>query len=557
MVVEHTLNKDPQLQRSTNNLSSGTGTGTVSRAATTTSQSSNTEVGSSNRPTATIVHEDTLDLRNEINNLMVQKQERLKSPEVTSATQAESSQTIRDFQSARGYVLKARAGTAASAPAFPKSTRSTSPFASPLSPNDLRAEIQSISKQFPSAQLSSLSPEPSPPLAEPLPLDDLRSEIQSITKQMREKGSTFSLSSKDLAKDTATREKRDYSHTLDRGWDRYRPKYGSRSRSRSRSTSRSRSSRWRRSWSRLRIRSRSRSPLHNYRSSRRRSRSRSRGRPRQRTRSDSRGRSRKKRSRSRSRNRTKSGSRRRSHKRPRSTSRGRSSSPKTRRADPTPSTFTIQSSPQKASSKQATAPTKAPSILFLKSSEAATPAAQPKSSTLGTTLLQPKSKAKATLPPEMGSARPVQGNTPVQAKPMEQLATSPYAPGSQPHSDVSMPQKEPTPGNDAHLSHPSLAPPQSTALWTKSPSTQDLTMHDDDSNVEIVKVEPKDDSLTILSDDLKPARRIRRTEVYSSGRGMKSSSLWGMSRRQVFLIFLDGQRIDHTLIVPCKTRHHF
>ncbi|KAG0355882.1 hypothetical protein BG005_005185 [Podila minutissima] len=39
---------------------------------------------------------------------MVQKQERLKSPEVTSATQAESSQTIRDFQSARGYSLQVK-----------------------------------------------------------------------------------------------------------------------------------------------------------------------------------------------------------------------------------------------------------------------------------------------------------------------------------------------------------------------------------------------------------------------------------------------------------------
>lgn len=517
-----TLNKDPQLQRSTDNLISGTGTETTLRASTLTGHNSSTEVGSSNGPTATIVHEDAhaLDLRNEIKNLMIQKQERPRSPEATSASQAKTSQTTRVLHSAGENLLKAQAETAASVPTLAQPTRSTPPFAAPLSPNDLRAEIQSISKQTVSARQTSPSLEPSPRLAEPLPLNDLRSEIQSITRQKREKGPTFSLSSKDVAKDTTMGVKSD-NRTVGRGWDRYRPKYGSRSRSRSRSRTR------RRSWSRLRIRSRSRSPNYNYRSSRRRSRSRSRGRPRQRMRSDSRGRSRKRWSRSRSRNRTRSGSRTRSYKRQRVASRGRSSSPKARRTDPTPSTSTIQSSPQKTTSKQATAPTKAPSTLFLRSSEVATPLVLPNASAPDTTLLPPKSEPKAT-------PRPVQENTPVQAKLMEQQATTPNVPGIQPHSDVSMPLGESTPGNDAPLSRPSLVPLNPATPLKKSPSIQELTMNDGDSDVEIVKMEPKDDSFIILPDDLKSARRKRRAEINSSGRGKKSSSLRVMSRRQVF-----------------------
>ncbi|KAG0035755.1 hypothetical protein BGZ81_000048 [Podila clonocystis] len=167
MVAELTLNKDPQQQRSTNNIRSGTGI--ESKAITSTGHSSSIEAGFSNEPTANVVHGVTMDLRDEINNLVIQKQERPRSPEATSATQAKTSQTTRILQSAGEYVLKAQTGTVASAPAFPQPTHSTPP-AAPLSPNDLR------------------------------------SEIQSITMQMRVKDSTFSLSSKDRAKDTATGE---------------------------------------------------------------------------------------------------------------------------------------------------------------------------------------------------------------------------------------------------------------------------------------------------------------------------------------------------------------
>ncbi|KAG0038459.1 hypothetical protein BGZ82_000143 [Podila clonocystis] len=104
MVAEHTLNKDPQQQRSANNIRSGTGTG--SRAITSTGHSSSTEAGSSNEPTATVVHGDAMDLRDEINNLMIQKQERPRSPEATSATQAKPSQSIRVLHSAGEYSLQ-------------------------------------------------------------------------------------------------------------------------------------------------------------------------------------------------------------------------------------------------------------------------------------------------------------------------------------------------------------------------------------------------------------------------------------------------------------------
>ncbi|KAF9382946.1 hypothetical protein CPB97_006856 [Podila verticillata] len=104
MAAEHTLNKNLQQQRSTNIIFSGTGT--ASRAAISTSLSSSTEAGSNNEPTGILGHENALDLRNEINNLMVQKQERAISPEATSATQAKPFQMAHTLHSAGEHLPK-------------------------------------------------------------------------------------------------------------------------------------------------------------------------------------------------------------------------------------------------------------------------------------------------------------------------------------------------------------------------------------------------------------------------------------------------------------------
>lgn len=80
-------------------------------------------------------------------------------------------------------------------------------------------------------------------------------------------------------------------------------------------------------------------------------------------------------------------------------------------------------------------------------------------------------------------------------------------------------------GSDVHLSRPSLAPLKLTSTLRKIPSIQDFTMNDGNSDLETVKLESKDESLIVLSDDLKSARRTKLKEVYSSEHGKEFSLL--------------------------------
>ncbi|KAF9395931.1 3'-5' RNA helicase ythdc2 [Podila verticillata] len=120
----------------------------------------------------------------------------------------------------------------------------------------------------------------------------------------------------------------------------------------------------------------------------------------------------------------------------------------------------------------------------------------------------------------MESPQPARGNDPDQAtspEMTEQSATTHGMPGIQSRIDTSKAHGELMAGSDVHLSCTSLTPLKLTSTLRKIPSIQDLAMNDDESDLETVKLEFKDDSLIILSDDLKPARRTKLNEVYSSG----------------------------------------